>query len=225
MEGYKLISFDLDGTIVNTLPSLTRVGNLFLAELGIEPLKEADYKILVGKGAKQHVIDLLAYVNYGQYSPEWFQKSWERYVTLLKEGGSYAVLPYPGLVELFLRLQEAKIPYLVYTNKKELVAREVLKSAYKDTGVTFPYVIGDKPGQKLKPNPSALQNFLAEQHIKANSVLHVGDTNVDMNLAKNAGTVACGVLWGFRERAELEAAQADFIVANANELSQLIFEH
>lgn len=223
MARYKLISFDLDGTLVNTLPSLTRVGNIFLAELGLPPLTQADYKLLVGKGAKQHVIDLLAYVNYGKYSEEWFEKTWQHYVTLLKNGGSYEVHPYDGLVELLHHLKKENVAYLVYTNKKELVAQEVLHSAYQDTGVDFPYVIGDKEGHKLKPDPSALIQFLTEQHIKASEVLHVGDTNVDIKLAKNAGTASCGVLWGFRDRAELTAANADFIVADAKELASIIF--
>ncbi len=223
MTRYKLISFDLDGTIVNTLPSLARAGNMWLAEFGIGPVDEADYKVLVGKGAKQHVIDLLAFVHYGSYTDEWLEQAWQRYVAILKAEGSFAVQPYTGLVELFQKLKQANLPYLVYTNKKELVAKSVLANAYAGTGVDFPFVIGDKPGHKLKPDPTALNAFLTEHNFKAQTVLHVGDTNVDMNLAKNAQVTACGVLWGFRKRAELEAAKANFIVETAKELEQVIF--
>ena len=88
---YKLISFDLDGTLVNTLPSLAYVGNLWLQGLGIKPVDPADYAFLVGRGSKNHVIDLLKYVDYPPYDAEFLQLQWQRYIELLKNNGTYKV--------------------------------------------------------------------------------------------------------------------------------------
>lgn len=222
---YKLISFDLDGTLVNTLPSLAYVGNLWLQGLGIKPVDPADYAFLVGRGSKNHVIDLLKYVDYPPYDAEFLQLQWQRYIELLKNNGTYKVQPYPGLVEFLESLKKADVSYIVYTNKKETVAARVLQAAYAGTGIEFPVIYGDKPGNIIKPDVTRLLAYMKEHSLSPAEVMHVGDTNVDMQTAHNAKVTATGVLWGFRDKAELQAAGADYLVQTPAELQRLILQN
>ena len=86
----------------------------------------------------------------------------------------------------------------------------------------FDAVQGALPGVPLKPDPAALLALMDRLGAAKGETLFVGDSSVDIQTGKNAGLAACGVLWGFRTRAELEAEGADFIAERPEELAELV---
>ena len=107
----------------------------------------------------------------------------------------------------------------VLTNKADELAGPIVEQYYP--GV-FEAVQGALPGKPAKPDPTLLRQMMDEIGALPDSTLFVGDSNVDIRTAKNGGLTGCGVLWGFRDREELEAEGADYIVSNTDELADLI---
>jgi phosphoglycolate phosphatase len=89
-------------------------------------------------------------------------------------------------------------------------------------GIPFVEVLGQRDGIAPKPDPTIVFDILHTAGIDKADVLYVGDSNVDMMTAKNAGVKVCGVTWGFRPRAELEAHQPDYLVDKAAEILDIV---
>ena len=108
----------------------------------------------------------------------------------------------------------------VLTNKPHEAAGPVVERYYP--GV-FDAVQGAVVGAPLKPDPTALLALMEKLGAAKDQTLFAGDSNVDIRTGKNGGLSACGVLWGFRTRAELEAEGADFIAERPEELERLVY--
>lgn len=211
------VIFDLDGTLLDTLEDLADATNWVCAQHGwpVHPL--AAYKGFVGNGAGK----LLERV-----TPPSVELTEELRARLMEEfTGHYTAhsanktRAYPGMPEAAARLKAAGVVAAVLTNKPHAAARPIVERYYP--GV-FAAVQGAVPGVPLKPDPTVLWALMERLGAKREHTLFVGDSNVDIRTGKNGGLTACGVLWGFRTRAELEAEGADYIVERAEELERLI---
>ena len=127
--------------------------------------------------------------------------------------------PYPGVRELLDRLKEAGITMAVLSNKAHSLAPAIIEGYFPGM---FDHVQGALDGLPTKPDPTLLHRLMGEMGATADDTLFVGDSNVDIRTAKNGGLTGCGVLWGFRTRAELEAEGADFIAETPEKLVELI---
>ena len=105
------------------------------------------------------------------------------------------------------------------SNKAHALARPVVEHYFP--GV-FPLVQGALPDLPTKPDPTLLHRMMDQLGARADTTLFVGDSNVDIRTGKNGGLTACGVLWGFRSRQELEEAGADRLIARPEELLPLV---
>lgn len=214
---YDPIIFDLDGTLLNTLGDLAAAGNFALEKLGLPVHEEEKYRIFVGNGIPK-LIERMMPPNSTEEDREKAHKIFSEYYELHKADKT---LPYPGITELLAELNSRKITAVCCTNKDHKFAAELLKSFFGDD---LAEVIGAGRGFPRKPEPGAVIH-LAEKYGKPDrKPLYVGDSSVDMQTAQNAGVTACGVLWGFRDREELERYNPEYIAETVSDLRKIIFE-
>lgn len=213
---YDPIIFDLDGTLLNTLGDLAAAGNYALEKQGFPTHKTDEYRYFVGNGIPKLIERMLP----SGSSEELQDKTHEIFSEYYELHKSDRTKPYDGMPELLKELKERGITAVCNTNKDYIFSKELLSSFYGDT---LTEIVGAGLGYKTKPDPGAAL-YLAEKYKKEGCLpLYAGDSNVDMQTALNAGITACGVLWGFRGREELEALSPKFIAAAPAELREIIF--
>ena len=118
------------------------------------------------------------------------------------------------------RLQKQHIQLAVLSNKPDSFAKEICSHFFRD-GLFFS-VAGQKENQPKKPAPEGAEEIIRRCGCAKEQILFIGDSNVDIFTAKNAGIASCGVLWGFRSEEELIAAGADFLISHPRELTELL---
>lgn len=212
---YNPIIFDLDGTLLNTLGDLAAAGNHALTVCGFPVHETEEYRYFVGNGIPK-LIERICPPETDKETQERVHKIFSEYYDLHKAD---LTKPYPGMTELLSELHARGITAVCNTNKDHAFSEELLRSFYGDS---LTEIVGAGLGFDVKPDPAAAL-YLANKYAKdGKKPLYVGDSGVDMQTAKNAGIDACGVLWGFREREELEAFNPAHIAANVDGLRRII---
>lgn len=216
-EIYDPIIFDLDGTLLNTLGDLAAAGNRALSSLGLPTHETEKYKKFVGNGIPK-LIERICPPGSDEETRERVHRAFSEYYELHK---SDLTRPYPGMTELLAELKGRGVTAVCNTNKDHKFSVELLTAFFGDTLVE---IVGAGIGFPTKPDPAAAL-YLAEKYKKIGArPLYVGDSNVDMQTARSAGFDACGALWGFRGRAELEAENPAHLAENVEELRRIILE-
>ncbi|MBN2696683.1 MAG: HAD family hydrolase, partial [Bacilli bacterium] len=128
--------------------------------------------------------------------------------------------PYLGIVNLLEDLEKNKIKMAVLSNKPDPETKEVVNHYFPH--IAFSCVIGKKAEFPIKPNPASLEYVISELKTSKERILYVGDTGTDMETAANASLVSAGVLWGFRDKVELQGSGANYIIEKPEEISFLI---
>ena len=205
------IIFDLDGTLLNTIDDLADAGNHVCAAHGWPTHTVGQFKRMVGSGIPNLV---------SRFTPDGLGE--EELAQALAEFSAYygehkedKTAPYPGVPELLDALKGAGVRMAVLSNKAHALAGPVVEHYFP--GV-FEYVQGAIPDAPLKPDPTLLHALMEHIGARPESTLFVGDSDVDVLTGKNGGLTVCGVLWGFRDREELESAGADYIMERPEEL-------
>ena len=214
---FKAVIFDLDGTLSDTLESIALAGNKMLKECGFDELPIDNYKYYAGDGADTLVKRALQAV--GDKECENFEKAYGIYREFFKTDCTYHVKVFDGMPEALHAMKEQGMQLAVISNKPHEAAQNVVKELYGDV---FDVVLGQRPGIPKKPDPMGARIVLDYFGVKPEECLYVGDTNVDMQTGKRAGMYTVGVLWGFRDRAELEENHADVIIEKPQELPGLL---
>ena len=212
----KLVIFDLDGTLLNTIADLAQSTNHALRTLGYPTHEEAAYNFMVGNG-----IDKL----FERALPEG-EKSKENVLRVRKEFVPYydahnadKSRPYPGIPELLEQLQAQGLQLAVASNKYQAATRKLVARYFPE--IRFAAVFGQREGINVKPDPAIVEEILSITGVSKQDVLYVGDSGVDMQTAINAGVASCGVAWGFRPRTELKGFNPDYIVEKAEEIADI----
>ena len=215
---YKLIAFDLDGTVADTLADLAASVNHALFEYGLSTYPDEDYKRFVGNG----VDNLIKNVLKKNYNPELAEKVKAGFSAYYASHSMDYTKAYPGMAGLLSRLSADGYMTAVISNKPDAFVPAILSALYPDH--RFTYISGQREGVARKPDPESLLLLLDELGVKKADTLYVGDSDVDVRFAHNAGVEVCGVSWGFRGADELRAAGADYIADTMNELAEIIYE-
>ena len=212
---YDPIIFDLDGTLLNTLGDLAAAGNHALETLGFSAHETEKYRYFVGNGIPK-LIERICPPGSDAETQARVHKVFSEYYSLHKAD---LTKPYPGMTELLAELHAQGITAVCNTNKDHTFSEALLRSFY---GGSLAEIVGAGLGYNTKPDPAAALYLVNKYAKESKKPLYVGDSGVDMQTAQNAGIDACGVLWGFRERAELEAFSPAHIAANVDELRRII---
>lgn len=214
-----LCIFDLDGTLLNTLPTIAYYGNSALEKFGFPKIEEERYKALIGDGRDILIHRMLA--EFGADTDENFQKVRAAYDNLYEADYLYLAKPYPYVEEMLGKLKESGIKLAVLSNKPDNVARPIVENTFGDT---FSEIWGKRDDFPTKPNPTAALEICRIMNEDVNNTVFIGDTAVDVKTGKNAGFYTIGVEWGFRDRKELEDAGADYIAKSALDIVNAVFD-
>ena len=212
----KLVIFDLDGTLLNTIADLANSTNYALKVLGY-PIHEPDkYNFMVGNGINKLFERALPD---GEKTEENVLRVRQEFVPYYDQHNADKSRPYPGVTELLETLQTAGMQLAVASNKYQAATEKLI--AHYFPNIKFTAVFGQREGIPVKPDPIIVKEILQIAKVQEEEPLYVGDSGVDMQTAINAGVTSCGVTWGFRPRTELESFHPDHIVDNAEEIKLL----
>lgn len=212
----KLVIFDLDGTLLNTIADLANSTNYALKVLGY-PIHEPDkYNFMVGNGINKLFERALPD---GEKTEENVLRVRQEFVPYYDQHNADKSRPYPGVTELLETLQAAGMQLAVASNKYQAATEKLI--AHYFPNIKFTAVFGQREGIPVKPDPIIVKEILQIAKVQEEETLYVGDSGVDMQTAINAGVTSCGVTWGFRPRTELESFHPDHIVDNAEEIKLL----
>lgn len=206
----KLVIFDLDGTLLNTIADLATATNVALEHYGLPTHKEDEYKFFVGNGINKLFERALPE---DKRNEEYVMKIRSIFVPYYDAHNSDLSRPYQGINELLLDLQNAGIKIAVASNKYQAAAVKLVKEFFPD--INFAEILGQRDGVPSKPNPTIVNEITEHTGISKKDTVYVGDSCVDMQTGKNADVTTVGVSWGFRPKAELKSYNPDFIADDA----------
>ena len=212
----KLCLFDMDGTLVDTIKSIAYFANNALNKYDLPSIDVERYKVLVGNGARVLVERMIKEVG---GSEEQLKQVLPYYNETYDNDFLYLTEAYEGVCEMLSELKELGIKTAILSNKPDSTAKKVAEALFEDGLIDLCY--GGRDGIALKPDPEGVYAILDELGVKKEEVLYVGDTATDIKTAKNAELKNIGVLWGFRDRAELEGAGADYIISHPSEITNI----
>lgn len=212
----KLIIFDLDGTLLNTIDDLAQSTNHALQTLGYPTHEESAYHLMVGNGINKLLERALPE---GERTEENIMRMRKEFIPYYDRHNMDKSRPYPGIPQLLKYLQAQGILLAVASNKYQSATVRLI-DAYFPT-LRFAAVLGQRDGVNVKPDPAIVDDILEITGVAKENTLYVGDSGVDMLTAANAGVTACGVTWGFRPRAELEKFNPAYIVDIAAMIAEI----
>ena len=215
----RLVIFDLDGTLINTIADLGACTNYALQKLGYPTHDIESYKFRVGNGINNLFRRSLPE---GEKTDENVLRVRREFIPYYNAHNTDLSRPYPGMVTLLEELQAQGILIAVASNKYQEATTKIIGELYPS--IRFSAVLGQREGINIKPDPQIVFDILQATEVDKADVLYVGDSGVDMQTGCNAGVETCGVTWGFRPRTELEPLHPQHNVDSVDELRQLIMK-
>lgn len=213
----KLVIFDLDGTLLNTIEDLGHAANYALEKNGFPTHTIASYPFFVGNGVRRLITRVLPEDN---RTPAMID-------TLLKDFREFydvhccdCTKPYAGIPELLRDLRDQDVKVAVASNKYDAAVQKIINHYFGD--IDFVAIQGQVDGVNVKPDPSIVFGILAKAQVPKSEVLYVGDSGVDMETARRACIDSVGVTWGFRPEKELVEYYAGTIVHQPNVILDLL---
>ena len=214
----KACIFDLDGTLTNTLESMTYSVNLTLKDMGLSQITKDQCRMFVGNGARVLIEESLKVS--GDPKASRIEEGMKIYGRIFDQNCTYHVTPYEGIPEMLKALKDRGIHLAVLSNKPDRQTVKVVKEIFGDN--IFDYAQGQKDGIRRKPAPDGVWYLMEQMQVSKEECLYIGDSEVDAATGKNAGLKTIGVLWGFRDRKTLETAGADHLIERPEELLQFV---
>lgn len=212
---YKAVLYDMDGTVLDTLQDLTDSVNAALAQFAMPPRRPEEIRSFLGNGA-QRLIELS--VPTGTDAAE-TRRVLDYYKPYYDAHCRIKTAPYAGIVELMRALKAMGVKQAVVSNKPDAAVRELAAEFFPGL---LESAIGESAAVRRKPSPDTVEAAMSEMGLTARECVYVGDSEVDIATAKNAGMDCISVAWGFRDEPELVAAGANTIVRTVPELASAL---
>lgn len=205
----KLVIFDLDGTLLNSIADLGNAANYALEKAGFPTHPAEAYPRFVGNGVRKLIERVLPE---SRRNPETVSRLLIDFKEYYNSHMTDLTVPYPGIPELLKALTDKGIRLAVASNKYKRAVEILIRHYFPE--IPWAAIEGQKEGVPVKPDPSIVFEILSKCPTPKADVLYVGDSGVDMETARRACVESCGVTWGFRPLQELLDHQADHIAEN-----------
>ncbi len=216
----KLCILDLDGTLLDTIEDIADSANGVLSAYGFKTLTTEEVKKVVGRGAKNLLMDCLPKGK--SFSEDEILKFYKQFKDEYNNRCMDKTKPYNGINEMLLRLHENGIKLAVLSNKPNEMTNHLVDFYFKE--IPFVFVSGEVEGVAIKPDPKAAFNIMSLVGAEKTETVMIGDSEVDIKFANNAGIDCIGVLWGFREKKVLTDNNPTYIVEAPNEIIDIVLE-
>lgn len=213
----RLVIFDLDGTLLNTIADLAVATNEALRAMGYPTHAEEVIQTFVGNGVSKL---LERSMPLDKRTEENIALVRRHFMAYYDQHNADLSTPYPGISEMLSRLQEGGVMLAVASNKYQSATEKLI--AHYFPHINFVCVLGQRQGIPVKPSPDIVHEIMEKANVSRSDTLYVGDSGVDMQTACNAGIDSVAVSWGFRPRAELEAFRTLAIIDKAEDLKNWI---
>ena len=194
---FEAVIFDLDGTLLDTLGDLTDAVNFALKRHGLPLRSEREIRAFLGNGIRQLVRCAVPAGTEDVLTEAVFAAFKERYGTHYLD----RTVPYPGILPLCEALRQRGLRTALVTNKAEFVAQQIYRALFADV---IPVAIGEQPRFAKKPAPDMVDEALRRLGCTREHAVYVGDSEVDLQTAKNSGLPCILVDWGYRDRTFLQ---------------------
>lgn len=202
---YKLVIFDMDGTILNTLDDLADSVNAVLAKHGYPVRTLEEVRLFVGNGIRR----LIERAVPDGLSVENIDRVHQDFLAYYQQHCAEKTKPYEGVTELLRRLRQAGCRTAVVSNKADRAVRELCEDYFAGL---FDMAVGERDGFRRKPAADSVDYVLQALDVEKEAAVYIGDSEVDVQTAQNAGLDSIIALWGFRDRELLEQYGAEVFV-------------
>lgn len=206
----KLVIFDLDGTLLNTIADLGNAANHTLAELGLPQHTLDEYRLMVGNGMRKLIMRALP--EHLAADDTFVDNTLAAFLDYYAKHIDTYTKPYPGIPELVSALAAQGCKLAIASNKIQAGAEKLAQEFFPN--IPFVAVMGNSPLYPLKPDAALVEYIMQKAGTDRAHTIMVGDSGTDIQTARNAGIPVIAVSWGFRPRAELTSA--DKIVDSAS---------
>ena len=215
---YQLVIFDLDGTILNTIEDLEDATNYALEQHGYPRRSLEEVRRFVGNGIRK-LIERAVPAGIPEEEIDGVHRTFSAYYQL---HCADKTRPYEGILWLLQRLRAAGHLTAVVSNKEDTAVQSLCRHYFDGL---FDYAIGERDGIRRKPAPDAVWEVLRRLQTDTSQAVYVGDSEVDIETAANAGMDSISVTWGFRDREFLESRGGRRFVDTPEELYDMIEEN
>lgn len=215
MKHYQLIVFDLDGTILDTLEDLMISLNVALQKNALPKRSLEEVRRFVGNGIGM----LIRRAVPSNADEDTIRQVHTDFTAHYKVHSADHTRPYEGIPTLMRQLHEADRQIAVVSNKADYAVQDLCRHYFPDL---IHIAVGEKEGVRRKPEPDSVNEVIRLSGIPKESVVYIGDSEVDIQTAKNAGIDAIIVEWGFRDREYLIEQGASTLVKTPAELGTLL---
>ena len=212
---YELAIFDMDGTILDSLNDLYVSVNYALKEASMPARTFDEVRQFVGNGVTKLIQRSVPAGTSEEDTEKVFNIFSDHYIVHCSD----TTKPYDGIPEILAWLRENDVKTAVVSNKADPAVQELYKQYFDGQ---FDIAVGERPGIRKKPAPDAVITILNELGVDKSKAVYIGDSDVDVNTAKNAEMDCIAVAWGFRSVEFLKENGAETIVYNADELASLL---
>lgn len=215
MRAFDTFIFDLDGTLLNTLPDLVHLTNMALREEGFPPRSTDEIHSYVGGGVRALLRQAVPEGS-SQEAVDRIQARWKELHALYDDR---LTEPYPGIPEALRNLRAHGAKLAVLSNKFDEGVQQVIGRFLPDA---FEVAHGEREGEGFprKPDPTGLLRTMSELRADPRRTAYVGDSPTDALTAHRAGVFAIGVAWGYHDKSELH--DADLVIHHPSELMELV---
>ncbi|MGM9968809.1 MAG: HAD family hydrolase [Anaeroplasma sp.] len=214
---YKLAIFDLDGTILDTLEDLKDSLNYILKKNNFPERSLIEVKSFIGNGIRK-LIERSVPTNTTTFI---IDNIYNEFNNFYKIHCADKTKPYDGIIDLLNKLKNSGCLTAVVSNKADYGVQKLCEYYFKDL---FNYTIGEREGIKRKPAPDSVNEVLNKLKISSKDAVYIGDSDVDLDTAKNANMDCIAVSWGFRGHEFLINHGAKIVVDTAKEIEAIILE-
>ena len=213
----KLVIFDLDGTLLNTIADLAAATNYALTQFGYPTHPTDAYRFFVGNGINKLFERALPEE---ERTPENVLRIRSKFVPYYNIHNADLSRPYPGIEELLNLLQQHHFQLAVASNKYQEATAKLIGQYFP--AIHFTAVFGQRDNVPTKPDPQVVNEIIQMAGVSKEEVVYIGDSGVDMQTGLNAEVTTIGACWGFRPKSELEEFHPDLLAEKPEDINRFL---